>query len=92
MGTDRCRRAKAGDFSGVTGSRSLFISEVLSEAFVAVTEVGTEQAAATAAVVPSSAILQEPVQVTVDRSFVFLIRDGRTGTVLFVGRVLAPGA
>ncbi len=82
----------AADFSGMTGSRDLFISEVVHDAFVAVDEEGTEAAAATAVIMPTSAKPQEPVQVTVDRPFVFLIRDVRTGTVLFVGRVLDPSA
>jgi len=34
--------------------------------------------------------IEEPFHVTVDRPFVFLIRDLETGTVLFVGRVTNP--
>ena len=76
----------------MTDSRDLLVSEVAHDPFVAVDEEGPDVAAATAAVVPSCAIPQEQVQVTVDRSFVVLIRDVRTGIVLFVGRVLNPGA
>jgi len=77
------------DFSGMTGSRDLYIAEILHKAFVSVDEAGTEAAAATAVVMTETAI-EEPVEVTADRPFVFLIRDTETGTVLFVGRVTNP--
>jgi len=80
------------DFSGINGTRDLFISDVVHKAFVAVDEEGTEAAAATAVVMVESAMPMEPVEFTVDRPFVFFIRDLQTGTVLFVGRILDPSA
>jgi serpin B len=80
----------AADFSGMTGSKDLFISSVIHKAFVSVDEEGTEAAAATAVVMAESAMPSQPVQVSVDRPFIFTIRDIETGTVLFVGRVLNP--
>jgi len=81
------------DFSGMTGYRDLWISAVLHKAFVSVDEAGTEAAAATAVIMERSAIIPEPpVEVTIDSPFIFLIRDIETGSVLFVGRVLNPGA
>jgi len=81
------------DFSGMTGNRELAISDVLHKAFVAVDEAGTEAAAATAVVVGLTSMPTEPpVEVTIDRPFIFLIRDIETGAILFVGRVLNPGA
>ena len=80
----------AADFSGMTGGRDLFISSVIHKAFVSVDEAGTEAAAATAVVMVESAAPGEPVQVTVDRPFIFAIRDIQTGAVLFVGRVVDP--
>ena len=79
----------AADFSGMTGSRDLYIAEILHKAFVSVDEAGTEAAAATAVVMKETAI-EEPVEVTADRPFVFLIRDIETGAVLFLGRVANP--
>jgi serpin B len=82
----------AADFSGMTGARDLFISNVIHKAFVAVDEAGTEAAAATAVIMKElSAAVEEPVEVTVDHPFIFLIRDIETGTILFVGRVTNPG-
>jgi serpin B len=65
---------------------------VVHKAFVSVDEAGTEAAAATAVVMKKMAMPEEPVEVTVDRPFVFLIRDVETGAVLFVGRVVDPSA
>jgi serpin B len=78
------------DFSGMTGNRELTISDVLHKAFVSVDEAGTEAAAATAVVVGLTSAPEQPVQVTVDRPFIFLIRDIETGTILFVGQVMNP--
>jgi serpin B len=80
------------DFSGMTGNRDLFISAVIHKAFVSVDEAGTEAAAATAVVIKMSAAPGLPVEVTIDHPFIFLIRDIETGAILFVGRVLNPGA
>jgi len=81
----------AADFSGMDGMRDLFISDVHHKAFVAVDEAGTEAAAATA-VVMKKGRRTSPIELKVDRPFIFMIRDIETGTVLFTGRVLNPSA
>ena len=78
------------DFSGMTGSRDLWIRAVVHKAFVSVDEKGTEAAAATAVVMDESGVSKEPIAVTVDRPFIFLIRDIGTDMVLFLGRVPIP--
>jgi serpin B len=79
------------DFSGMDGARDLYISDVLHKAFVAVDEKGTEAAAATAVIMElTSAPMGEPVTFTVDRPFIYMIRDQQTGTLLFLGRVVDP--
>ena len=78
------------DFSGMDGSEELFISAVLHKAFVSVDEAGTEAAAATAVVMSLKAAMDPPLEVTVDRPFLFMIRDNPTGTILFMGRILDP--
>ena len=78
------------DFSGMTGSRDLWIRAVVHKAFVSVDEKGTEAAAATAVVMLESGVSKEPIAVTVDRPFIFRIRDTDTGAVLFLGRVSNP--
>ncbi|MFU8795765.1 MAG: serpin family protein [Dehalococcoidia bacterium] len=79
------------DFSGMTGGRDLFISDVVHKAFVSVDEEGTEAAAATGVIMAPTAMPPDPdVAVTIDRPFIFLIRDMETGAILFIGRVMNP--
>ena len=77
----------AADFSGMDGSQTLFIGDVYHKAFVTVDEAGTEAAAATAVTMQRS---MAATQVTIDRPFVFLIRDIQTGALLFLGQVVDP--
>jgi len=79
----------AADFSGMTGSRKLYIAKVIHKAFVAVDEVGTEAAAATAVVMKREGLSRYP-RFVADRPFVFMIRDKKTGGILFMGRVVNP--
>lgn len=81
----------AADFSGISGEGGLFISDVIHEVFVSVNEAGTEAAAATA-VIMGRGLPPIPVELTVDRPFLFWLYDRPTGSVLFLGRVLAPSA
>jgi serpin B len=78
------------DFSGMTEKNDLFISAVIHKAFVAVDEKGTEAAAATAVVMETAMAPMSDVRLTIDRPFIFLIRDVPTGQILFIGRVLNP--
>lgn len=79
----------AANFSGVDGTRQLYVSHVLHKAFVEVNEEGTEAAAATAVVMTLRAMPMNPV-FRADRPFLFLIRDNETGSILFMGRVMNP--
>lgn len=87
----------AADFSGMddlsclAGDQGcLYVRAALHQAFVSVDEEGTEAAAATAVVMQQESAGPPRVSVTVDRPFIFLIRDRATGTALFVGRVTEP--
>ena len=78
------------DFSGMNGKKDLFISAVAHKAFVAVDEEGTEAAAATSVRIQVKGAADKPVVFRADRPFLFLIRDGETGSILFLGRVADP--
>lgn len=79
------------DFSGINGSRDLFISDVVHKAFVDVNEEGTEAAAATGVVMTRASKAAEPITIfRADHPFLFLIRETKTGSVLFLGRAADP--
>ena len=96
MGMPNAFDDKKADFRGMDGlsclvgdDECLLISDVVHKAFVSVDEAGTEAAAATAVIVGiTKSVQEEPIEVTIDRPFIFLIRDRDTGTVLFLGRVV----
>ena len=78
------------DFSGIDGTRDLYISDVVHQAFVSVDEAGTEAAAATAVIIGVTSMPLAPFELTLDRPFVFLLRDVQTGAILFAGRLVNP--
>jgi len=80
------------DFSGMTGRKDLFIGAVIHKAFVDVNETGTEAAAATAVIMEGGAPPREETKPVfrADHPFLFLIRDNRSGAILFMGRVTNP--
>jgi serpin B len=77
------------DFSPMTSTEGLSVSEVLHQAFIAVDEDGTEAAAATAVGMTDSAAVAGHTLV-LDRPFLFVLHDTAHGTPLFVGRVADP--
>ncbi len=82
------------DFSGMNGGNEpLQISAVIHKAFVDVNETGTEAAAATAVGIRamSAMIPKPPIPFRADHPFHFLIRDRRSGSVLFLGCLTQPG-
>ncbi len=78
------------DFSGMEQTRELYLGAVLHKAFIAVNEEGTEAAAATAVIMQTKSISFMSVDFIADHPFVFLIRDNKTGTLLFLGRMAQP--
>jgi serine protease inhibitor len=83
----------AADFSGIDGTRLLFLSGVFHKAWGEVNEEGAEAAAATTVVVGARAVMKPPQPPPIfraDHPFLFLIRDTRSGSVLFLGRLADP--
>lgn len=81
---------QSADLSGMNGGGDLLISDVVHKAFISVDESGTEAAAATGVIVGVVSIPPDPVAVSLDSPFIFLIRDIETGAVLFTGRLMDP--
>jgi serpin B len=80
----------AADFSGLDGTRTLSIAGIFHATFVSVREAGTEAAAASAVTMGLTAAKPPPIDVTIDRPFLFLIRDRETRALVFLGRVVNP--
>ena len=89
------------DFGGITASKGpderLYVSDVVHKAFVSVGEKGTEAAAATAIMIEPEAELPPRIRMIsfiptfcADRPFLFLIRDRRSGNILFLGQINDP--
>ncbi len=74
------------DFSGMTEGGGLWLDRVEHEAFIEVDEAGTRAAAASGGVMRGS----HGPTITVDRPFLYVIRDRGAGTILFIGRVTDP--
>jgi serpin B len=69
----------------------LAISEVFHKTFIALDEKGTEAAAATSIVMLGvRAVRPEPIEVKVDRPFLYAIQHVPSGACLFIGRVTDP--
>jgi serpin B len=80
------------DFSGMTENEApLYLAAVVHKAFVEVSEEGTEAAAASAVAAKVRSIDVSPSSVfRADHPFLFLIRDKRSGKILFLGRLCEP--
>jgi serpin B len=85
------------NFDGIAPRRPndyLYISDVFHKTFVEIDEKGTEAAAATAVVMMRAMSmpveLPKPIEVHVDRPFLFAIQHRPSGACLFLGRVTDP--
>ena len=95
MGMPNAFDPERADFSGITTSDRLFIAKVIHQANIDVDEKGTEAAAATAVIGDTTggcgpAAPLKTRTLRMDKPFMYLIRDVRTGAILFMGRVLDP--
>ena len=76
------------DFGGIASD--VFITKVIHAAFIGVDEKGTEAGAATAVIGGYTSAPPLRKNFVADHPFLFLIRDKRTGSILFLGRLVRP--
>ena len=77
-------------FGGIS-KRPLYIEDVIQKTFISVDEEGTEAAAVTSVTIGMmSARPQQKITMTLDRPFLYAIRDKKTDTILFIGKVGNP--
>ena len=90
FGMIRSFDAGQADFTGIyKGLENMFISDILHKAFVDVNEEGTEAAAATAVVAVTRGYTPSRNFIA-DRPFIFIIRERKTQSILFMGKLAMP--
>ncbi len=90
LGMPTAFKEKLADFTGITTADALFIAAVIHKAFVDVNEEGTEAAATTAVIIAEPESIRVVPEFRADHPFLFLIRDTRSDTILFMGRLAEP--
>jgi serine protease inhibitor len=77
------------DFSNISNI-PLLINDVTHQAFIETNEEGTEAAAATIVDIGVTSVPVTPFVISLDHSFLFIIRETTTNSILFMGRVADP--
>jgi serpin B len=97
MGMSNAFNKDLANFTGMWNKQrdeNLYISEVIHQTFIEVTEAGTEAAAVTAITTSESTDISSrpsrPKIFTADHPFIFIIQQKDTGNILFMGRVNNP--
>jgi serine protease inhibitor len=67
---------------------SLKIGKVIHQSFIEVNEEGSEAAAATAISIELTSAPPKPKRITIDKSFVFFVREKHSGVILFMGQLV----
>ncbi|XP_054649582.1 neuroserpin [Dunckerocampus dactyliophorus] len=80
---------KDADLSGMTDGKDLYIGRAVQKAYLEVTEEGAEGAVGSGMIALTRTLVLYP-QVMADHPFFFVIRNRRTGSILFMGRVMTP--
>lgn len=86
LGAKKMFDERQADLSGITGSRDLFVHDVIHKAVVEVNEEGSEAAGASGVVFVTKS-LSTSTRFIVDHPFLFFIRNTKTGDVIFAGQV-----
>ncbi|KZS04159.1 leukocyte elastase inhibitor isoform X2 [Daphnia magna] len=93
MGMSDIFDEKSADFSGISGEKDLYVSNIFHKSFIDVNEEGSEAAAATGAVMMTRMMMlpvEPPAPFVADHPFYYFIRDNTTKMILFSGRLAQP--
>ncbi|XP_037533977.1 neuroserpin [Nematolebias whitei] len=77
------------DLSAMTDGKDLYIGKAVQKAYLEVTEEGAEGAVGSGMIALTRTLVLYP-QVMADHPFFFVIRNRKTGSILFMGRVMTP--
>lgn len=91
MGMKQAFIGEVANFSGISGSKDLFVGSVIHKTYIDVNENGTEAAAVTAVLMLTGTAGPDPRKYfTVNHPFLFAITEKTTGAILFIGEVTNP--
>lgn len=93
MGLESALDSQTADFTGIADRSedfNLYIGDISQECFISVDEEGTEAAALTSVFLAGSSRPKENAELYLNRPFLFIISDDRTGLILFIGKVENP--
>ncbi|MFK7819952.1 MAG: serpin family protein [Planctomycetaceae bacterium] len=88
MGMTSAFNSNAADFSGISGTKGLYLSKVVHKARIKVDEEGATASAASAAVGVARGPFSVPFQA--NHPFLFVLRDTITDSIIFIGRTTHP--
>ncbi|CAM4707195.1 plasminogen activator inhibitor 1 [Caretta caretta] len=77
----------AADFTSLSAEESLYVAQALQKVKIEVNESGTKASSATAAILYAR---MAPLEIIMDRPFLFMVRHNPTGAILFMGQVMEP--
>ncbi|MEE9442557.1 MAG: serpin family protein [candidate division Zixibacteria bacterium] len=89
MGMNIAFQPFVADFTPIADVNDLHISDVFHKTFVQLDEEGTEAAAVTVVIISTTSIDPTPY-ITINRPFLFAIRERVSGTIIFMGKVADP--
>lgn len=95
LGVKKVFEKNSSSLTNISKNEDLFVSDAKHKALIEFKEKGVTAAAATVIVVSDNAILvpeQRIIDVKIDKPFMYIIRDKKTGATWFVGTVYEPNA
>lgn len=86
LGINKAFDKRYADFTKMVTGGNMYITDAIHKTYISVDEKGTEAAAVTAVMMDAtSAMRPEPIKVSFDTPFTFVIRDNKNGITLFIG-------
>ena len=80
------------DFSNMTDKSEIYVSDALHKANIDFSEKGVKAAAATVIYITEGMALEEekPIEININKPFMYIIRDKETNEIWFIGTVYKP--
>ncbi len=93
LGIHNVFNAGSADLSNMSTLKGLYVSNISHKANIELSEAGVKAAAATVVQITETAAMQdvvEPTKITIDKPFIYIVKDKETDEIWFVGTVYRP--